>query len=296
MGAFKKWFQKGMKSLQVIYKHDHLIPTMENQQVSLPLQVWIWMQIDISFSIFPSLLILNHLCACVCSQSLSHVLLFAMPWTVAHQAPLTMEFLRQEYWIMLPFPTPVAISCFLAQGSKPHLLCLLHWQADSLLTTLVVQSLGPIQLFATPWTVSLQAPPSFTISWCLLKFMSIESMMLFNHFILYHPLLLLPSIFPSIKVFSNESALCIRWQKYWSFSISPSNEYSGFLLQRIFPTQGSNPGNPHCRQTLYQLSHQGSILGPFKRICPKSLIINLNTDDSIPIKSCMILQESFTFK
>ena len=158
-----------------------------------------------------------------------------MPWTVAHQAPLTMEFLRQEYWIMLPFPTPVAISCFLAQGSKPHLLCLLHWQADSLLTTLVVQSLGPIQLFATPWTVSLQAPRSFTISWCLLKFMSIESMMLFNHLILCHSLLLLPSLFPSIRVLSSESALQIRWPQYYSFSysISPSNEYSWLSSFRI---------------------------------------------------------------
>ena len=74
---------------------------------------------------------------------------------------------------------------------------------------------------------------SFTISWSLLKFMSIESVLLSNHLILCHHLLLLPSIFPSIRVFSNESALCIRWPKYWSFSISPSNEYSGLISFRI---------------------------------------------------------------
>ena len=76
-----------------------------------------------------------------------------------------------------------------------------------------------------------QASLSFTISWSLLKLMSIESVMPSNHLILSHPLLLLPSIFPSIRVFFNELALCIRWSKYWSFSfsISPSNEYSGLI-------------------------------------------------------------------
>ena len=80
-----------------------------------------------------------------------------------------------------------------------------------------------------------QASLSFTISWSFLKFMSIESMMLSNHLILYHPLLLLPLIFPSIRVLSDEPALCIWWLKYWSFSfsISPSNEYSGLISFRI---------------------------------------------------------------
>ena len=78
-----------------------------------------------------------------------------------------------------------------------------------------------------------QASLSFTISWNLLKLKSIESVIPSNHLILYRPLLLLPSIFPSIRVFSNESALCIRWPKYWSFSISPSNEYSGLISLRI---------------------------------------------------------------
>ena len=98
-----------------------------------------------------------------------------------------------------------------------------------------VQSLSRVQLFATPWTAACQASLSITNSRSLLKLMSIESVMPSNHFILCRPLLLLPSIFPSIRVFSNESALCIRWPKYWSFSfsISPSNEYSGLISFRI---------------------------------------------------------------
>ena len=89
----------------------------------------------------------------------------------------------------------------------------------------VVQVLSPVRLFATPWTTACRACLSFTISWSLLKLMSIESVMPSNHLVLCHPLLLLPSIFPSIRVFSNELALCIRWPKYWSlsFSISLSN-------------------------------------------------------------------------
>ena len=87
----------------------------------------------------------------------------------------------------------------------------------------------------TPWAAAQQASLSFTISWSLLKVMSIESVMPSNHLILCHPLLLLPSIFPNIRVFSSESVLCIRWPKYWSFSfsISPPNEYSGLISFRI---------------------------------------------------------------
>ena len=98
-----------------------------------------------------------------------------------------------------------------------------------------VQSLSHVQLFATPWTAPWQASLSITNFWSLLKLMSIEPVMPSNHLILCHPLLLLPSIFPSIKVFSSESALRIRWPKYWSFSfsISPSNEYSGLISFRI---------------------------------------------------------------
>ena len=92
-----------------------------------------------------------------------------------------------------------------------------------------VQLLSRVRLFVIPWTAACQASPSITNSWSLLKLMSIESVVPSNHLILCHPLLLPPSIFPSIRVFSNESVLCIRWPKYWSFSfsISPSSEYSG---------------------------------------------------------------------
>ena len=99
-----------------------------------------------------------------------------------------------------------------------------------------VQSLSHVQLFATPWTAAHQASlVSITNFWSLLKLMSIELVMPSNHLILCHPLLLPPSIFPSIKVFSNESVLHIRWPKYWcfSFSISPSNEYSGLISFRM---------------------------------------------------------------
>ena len=89
----------------------------------------------------------------------------------------------------------------------------------------------------TPWTAARQASVFFTISWSLIRVMSIESVMPSNHLILCHPILcplfLLPSIFPSIRVFSNELALRIRWPKYWSFSISPSNEYSGLISFRM---------------------------------------------------------------
>ena len=98
-----------------------------------------------------------------------------------------------------------------------------------------VQSLSRVQLFVTPWTAARQASLSITNSQSLLKLMSIESVIPSNHLILCCPLLLLPSIFPSIRVFSNESILCIRWPKYWSFSfnISPSNEYSGLISFRM---------------------------------------------------------------
>ena len=97
-----------------------------------------------------------------------------------------------------------------------------------------VQLLSRVRLFATPWTVARQASPSITNSWSILKLMSIELVMPSNHLILCRPLLLPPSIFPSIRVFSNESVLCIRWAKYWSFSfsISSSNEYSGLISFR----------------------------------------------------------------
>ena len=97
-----------------------------------------------------------------------------------------------------------------------------------------VQSLSRVQLFATPWTAACQASLSITSSRSLLRFMSIESVRSSSHLILCHPLLLLASIFPSIRVFSNESVFHLRWPKYWSFSfsISPSSEYSGLISFR----------------------------------------------------------------
>ena len=96
-------------------------------------------------------------------------------------------------------------------------------------------SVSKLRQFATPWIATHQVSLSFTISWSLLKLISIESVMPSNHLILCRPLLLLPSIFHSIRVFSHKSALCIRWPKYWSFTfnISLSNEYSGLISFRI---------------------------------------------------------------
>ena len=100
---------------------------------------------------------------------------------------------------------------------------------------LSVQSLSRVRLFAIPWTRAHQASLSITNSWSLLKLICIKSVMPSNHLILCHPLLLLPSIFPNIRIFSNESVLHIRWPKYWSFSfsISPSNEYLGKISFRM---------------------------------------------------------------
>ena len=98
-----------------------------------------------------------------------------------------------------------------------------------------VQSLSRVQLFVTPWTAARQFSLSITNSWSSLRLMSIESVMPSKHLILCCPLLFPPSIFPSIKAFSNESVLCIRWPNYWSFSfsISPANEYSGLIFFRM---------------------------------------------------------------
>ena len=118
-----------------------------------------------------------------------------------------------------------------AELNSPTCFChLLQTHSPQATSSLSVQSLSCVQLFATPWTAARQASLSFTNSWSLLKLMSIESVMPSNHLILCRPLLL-PLIFPSIRVFSKESVLCIRRQKYcsFSFSISPSNEYSGLI-------------------------------------------------------------------
>ena len=99
--------------------------------------------------------------------------------------------------------------------------------------SIIVQLLSCVSLFVTPWTAAHQASLSFIISQSLLKLMSIESVMPSNHLFLHHPLLLLPSVFPRVRVFPNESALRIRWPKYWSFSFSISPSSSGLVSFRI---------------------------------------------------------------
>ena len=154
---------------------------------------------------------------------LSHGWPFVTPWAVACQVPCPSHILSLE-------PIVHSRSClYLA----PHpCRSPLNLRA---VPVPIVQSLSRVQLFATPWTAASQASLFFTIFRSLLKLMSIELLMPSNHLILCHPLLLLPSIFPSIRVFSSELALHIRWPKYWSisFSISPSNAYSGLISFRI---------------------------------------------------------------
>ena len=123
----------------------------------------------------------------------------------------------------------------------------------------VVQLLSCVWLFVTPWTAAYQASWSFTVPHTWFKLLSIELVMPSNHIIFCHPLFLLPSIFPSIRIFSSESVLCIRWPKYWSFNfiISPSNEYSGLHAARLHcssPTPGacsnSCPSSWWCHPTI----------------------------------------------
>ena len=130
-----------------------------------------------------------------------------------------------------------------------------------------LQWLSRVWLFVTPWTAARQASLSITNSRSLLKLMSIESVMPSNHFILYCPLLLPPSIFPSIRVFSNESVLLIRWPKYWNFSfnISPSNEHPGLISFRmdwldLLAVQGTRKGllQHHSSKTLIHLCFRTS--------------------------------------
>ena len=144
-------------------------------------------------------------------------------------------------FMMIPFKTDNSLEvqwlglCAFTADGPGSILC---WRTkipkpqDSAYVSSVL-SLSRVQLFATPWTAAHQASLSITSSQSLFKLMSIESVMLSNHLILCRPLLLLPSVFPSIRVFSNESVLCLRWPKYWSFNINPSNEYSGLISFRI---------------------------------------------------------------
>ena len=158
------------------------------------------------------------------------------------------------------------------ESERSHSVCL------SLLLFVVVQLLSCVLLFATPWTAAHQTSLSYTISWSLLKLMSIESVMPSNHLMLGFPLLLLPSVFPSIRVSSTELALHIKWPKYWSFSflISPSSEYSGLIRIDWFDllaVQGTVKGLLqhydlkasilwHSAFFMVQLSHLYGFFGP----------------------------------
>ena len=137
-------------------------------------------------------------------EALSHLQPSATPWTAAYQAPPSMGFSRREYWSGVP-------RYILSSRGWPN-----GHSHDAAVISSVQFSLSVVSDFVTPWTAACQASLSVTNSWSLLKFMSIELMMPSSHLILCHPLLLQPSMFPSIRVFSNESVLCIRWPKHWS--------------------------------------------------------------------------------
>ena len=141
----------------------------------------------------------------------------------------------QQEWVDMASWSPLLYSVHRTYGQRLHLTCF-HipctcWRSQYI-TVVVVQSPSCVSLFATLWTVARQASLSLAISQSLPRFLFIESVIGW-HLILCHPLLLLPSIFPSIRVFSNELAVHIRWPRYWSFSISPSSEYSGLISFRI---------------------------------------------------------------
>ena len=140
----------------------------------------------------------------------------------------------------------------------------------------VVQLLSCDQLFVTPWTAAGQVSLTFTISWSLIKLMSIELMMPSNHLILCHPFLFWPSIFPRNRVFSNVSALRIRWPKYWSFTINPSNEYSGFISFRVdwfdlFAAQGTSQESSSTTIQKHQFSSSQPSYRSNSHICIRLL-------------------------
>ena len=175
--------------------------------------------------------------ACMHARSLSRVWLYETPWTEACQAPLSMGFSREVYWSGLPCPPPgdlpdpgiepigrqilYQLKSSLYKWGEGDSWCFTEvgytirvFLSDRELVSGSVQSLSHVWLFATPWIAARQASLSITNSRSLHKLMSIESVMPSSHLILCHPLLLLPPIPPSIRVFSSESILCIRWPKY----------------------------------------------------------------------------------
>ena len=173
----------------------------------------------------------------VCVKLLSRVQLFATPWTVAHQAPLSMGFSKQEYWSGLSHPPPRDLP---DPGTEPATPASPALQVDSLPSeppgrAVVVQFAQLCPTLCHPMDCSI---PGFPVHHQLPELTQThvhESVMPSNHLILCHPLLLLTSIFPSIRIFSNETAILIRWPSYWSFSfsISPFNEYLRLISFRV---------------------------------------------------------------
>ena len=154
----------------------------------------------------------------------------------------------------------------------------------------VVQLLSLVWLFVTPWTSACQASLSFTISRSLFKLPSFKSVMPSNHLILCHPLPLLPSIFPSVRACSNESVLHIRWPKYWSCSLSPSNEYSGLIPFRmdrmgLLAVQGT------LKSLLQHHSSKASILR-----CSAFFIVQLSNPDMTTEKTIGLTRQTFVGK
>ena len=193
-------------------------------------------------------------------QSLSRAWLFVNSWIAACQASLSITNSRS---------LPKLMSIESVMPSNHLILCCPLLLLPSILPSIRVFSnesplsmrlpLSHVQIFATPWTAACHVCLSFTVSWSLLKLVSIESMMPANHLILCHPLLLLPLIYPRIRVFSNELALYIWLPGYWSFSISPSNEYSGLISFR----NDWYPWSPCCPRTFKSLSHHHSSKASF---------------------------------
>ena len=165
----------------------------------------------------------------------------------------------------------------------------LFWQGIS-----SVHLLSRVQLFATPWTAAHQASLSITNSWSLPKIMPIESVMPSNHLILCHPLRLLPSILPSIRFFSNESVLHIRWPKYWrfSFSISPSNECSGLISVRIdWLELPAVQGTLSLKNLLQHHSSKASVVW-----CPAFFIVHLSHPYMTTGKTIALTRRAFISK
>ena len=148
-------------------------------------------------------------------ELLKRVCLFAAPWTIAHRATLSMGFSRMLEWVAMPFSRGWSWPRDQTRVSHTAVKFFIIWaNTEAKLFFSSVQSINRVWLFATPWTAGCQASLFITNSRSLLKLMSIESVMPYNHLILCHPLLFLPSIFPSIRVLSNESAVHIRWPAY----------------------------------------------------------------------------------